>query len=234
MSLILSILIMTAVAVAIRTPLKTFPLLFYALALLVSVAGLYCTLVPSPSPLIRAFAFALQKGHLGFSLFALVMFIGVFANDSAIRRYFNPVRAELSILAAILIAGHFALYLRNYLLLAGDLLSLNLNIQSSLVLALVLMVLLVVLTVTSFNAVKRSMKASTWKAVQKLAYPFFGIVYFHLLGYLLPTALSGSVSAQLNLCAYSVIFVAYAALRIRKALRDREASERGGESSERG
>ncbi|MDR1088555.1 MAG: ferric reductase-like transmembrane domain-containing protein [Coriobacteriales bacterium] len=230
MSLILSLLIMTALAAAIRTPLKRFPLLFYGLAVAVSAAGLYCTLVPSPSPLIRAFAFALQKGQLSFSLFALVMFIGVFANDSALRRYFNPVRAELSILAAILIAGHFALYLRNYLLFAGDLFSFNANILASLALALALLVLLVVLTLTSFNAVKRRMNAGTWKAVQKLAYPFFGIVYFHLLGYLLPSALSGSTSAQINLAVYSIIFITYAALRIRKALRDREASEREAEA----
>jgi DMSO/TMAO reductase YedYZ heme-binding membrane subunit len=226
MSLIISLLVMTALAAAIRVPLGRLPLLFYGLACAVSVAGIYLTLFTHPHALIRAFAFAVQKGHLGFSLFAVVMYIGVFDARSPIRRFFNPVRAELSIIAAILIAGHFILYLRTYLVLMGDIFSLRWSILTALAIALILLTLLIVLTVSSFNAVKRKMRPATWKKLQKLAYLFFGLVYLHLLGYLLPPALSGSVTAMTNVAVYSVLFGAYAVLRVRKALRERRLRAR--------
>lgn len=225
MSLIVSLIIMSALAVALRNPLRHCPALFYVLAAAICIAGLYLTLAPNPNPFLRSLAFALQKGQIGVSLFAVVMFIGVFDSDTAVRRYFNPVRAQLSIMAAILIVGHLTLYLRNYLFLTASLLPLDLNILISLVLALVLIVLLAVLTATSVNVVKRRLKSSTWKALQKLAYLFFGLVYFHMLGYLLPAALSGSTTALINVVVYSGLFVSYAALRSKKALHDKKAPE---------
>ena len=59
-----------------------------------------------------------------------------------------------------------------------------------------LVVLLVVLGVTSFAFVKRQMSTASWKKVQKLAYPFFGLVYVHPLLMLLPSALHGGLAAQ--------------------------------------
>lgn len=72
------------------------------------------------------------------------------------------------------------------------------------VLAVVLLVLLVVLGVTSFAFVKRQMSTASWKKVQKLAYPFFGLVYVHLLLMLLPSALHGGLAAQASVVVYSV------------------------------
>jgi DMSO/TMAO reductase YedYZ heme-binding membrane subunit len=231
MSLIISLIVMTALAAAIRTPLKRLPLLFYGLAVLVSMAAIYLTLYPDPNPFIRAFAFAVQKGHVGFSLFAVVMYLGVFDTASAVRRYFNPVRAELSIMAAILMAGHFILYLRNYLMLLGGLLSLKWSILASLVVALVLLALLTVLTVTSFNAVKRRMRPAAWKKLQRLAYLFFGLIYLHMLGYLLPPALGGSTAAWVNVAVYTVLFGGYAVLRVRKMRRELQSSKNKAQSS---
>lgn len=225
MSLIVSLIIMTVLAVVIRNPLKRFPVVFYALAVLVSIAGIYLTLYISPYPPVRAFAYAIQKGHVGFSLFAVVMFIGVFGANTAVRRYFNPVRAELSIVAAILIAGHFCLYLRNYLFMGGDLASLKPNVLFALILAFIILVLLIALTVTSFNAVKRKMKQKSWKNLQRTAYIFFALVYFHLLGYLLPAALAGMTTVTVNLIVYTVLFVAYAVFRVRRAVVDKKALE---------
>ena len=88
-------------------------------------------------------------------------------------------------------------------------------------LALVLFALLLVLGVTSFNAVKRRMRADTWKRVQLLAYPFFGLVYVHLLLMLLPSALQGGAAAQASVAAYTAVFGTYAVLRVTRALLDR-------------
>lgn len=103
-----------------------------------------------------------------------------------------------------------AVYLESYLprLLGGG--EIGGNVMGAFVLAVVLLVLLVVLGVTSFAFVKRQMSTASWKKVQKLAYPFFGLVYVHLLLMLLPSALHGGLAAQASVAVYSVVFVGYA------------------------
>lgn len=116
----------------------------------------------------------------------------------------KPVRSELSIVAWFLSLGHMAVYLESYLprLLGGG--EIGGNVMGAFVLAVVLLVLLVVLGVTSFAFVKRQMSTASWKKVQKLAYPFFGLVYVHLLLMLLPSALHGGLAAQASVAVYSV------------------------------
>ncbi len=229
MSFIISHIVVIALSVVLRKPIKRFPILFYALAALISFAGIYFTLQPNPSEIVRVLVFAVQKGHVGLSLFALVMFVGVFDKGSSVRRIFNPIRAELSIMGCILIMAHLVPYLSNYLSMAANLLSLRVNILVALCLAMVMLVLLILLTVTSFNVLKAKMSAGTWKKVQVLAYPFFTLAYFHLLGYLIVPVMGGSGTALVNLTIYTILFVAYAALRVRKAMADKKADEQASE-----
>ena len=81
------------------------------------------------------------------------------------------------------------------------------------------------LGVTSFNVVKKRMKKETWKRVQLLAYPFWGLVYVHLLLMLVPSALRGGAPAQMAVAVYSVVFVGYALCRVGRALVDRSAED---------
>ena len=62
----------------------------------------------------------------------------------------------------------------------------------ALVVAVVLLVLVVVLGATSFRWVKRKMKASSWLALQRLAYVFYGLVYAHLMFMIGPSAFAGT------------------------------------------
>ena len=78
---------------------------------------------------------------------------------------------------------------------------------------------------TSFAFVKRQMSTASWKKVQKLAYPFFGLVYVHLLLMLLPSALHGGLAAQASVAVYSVVFVGYALCRVGRALADKRAED---------
>ena len=129
-------------------------------------------------------------------------------------------------MAWLLSLGHMAIYLSSY---AANL-STGLpqtNVAVALALALALFALLVVLGVTSFNVVKKRMKKETWKRVQLLAYPFWGLVYVHLLLMLVPSALRGGAPAQMAVAVYSVVFVGYAVLRIRRAAIDRRKEESG-------
>ena len=215
------VLVVTALfCVALRNVVRRVPLLFYALAVLVVAVFVFGAYVPLPWPLWSLLLVLVQKCLLPLALFAVVMFIGVLPGESRAKAWLRPVRAELSIVAWILSLGHMALYLASYAprLLGGRV---DGNVLAALMLALVLFALLLVLGVTSFNAVKRRMRADTWKRVQLLAYPFFGLVYVHLLLMLLPSALQGGAAAQASVAAYTAVFGTYAVLRVTRALLDR-------------
>jgi DMSO/TMAO reductase YedYZ heme-binding membrane subunit len=168
----------------------------------------------------------MRRGYIALALFTLVMFVGVFSDDSAIRRALLPIRAELSISAAIFIVGHFLPYLTGYLQLFFDSAALRVNIALSLIISLVLLLLLLVLTITSFNVVRRHMKPGTWKRVQRLSYLFFLLVYAHLIGFLLPSALQGSPVALTSITVYSLVFLSYGALRLRRHLVDKSVKQK--------
>lgn len=169
-----------------------------------------------------------RKCTLSLALFVVVMYIGVFARESKARTYLLPIRAELSIIAWILSLGHMVVYLMSYApQVAYGIDHMSGIVLGSLGVALVLFALLLVLGVTSFAFVKKGMKLRTWKRVQRLAYPFFILVYVHLLLMLLPAALKGGAAAQASVAVYSAVFIGYMALRLYRAAKDKAAGEQG-------
>ena len=100
----------------------------------------------------------------------------------------------------------------------------------ALAVALVLFALLLVLGVTSFNFVKKRMRKESWKRVQMLAYPFFLLVYAHLLLMLLPAALKGGLAAQASVAVYSAVFVGYVSLRLYRAAKGEPKPSRAGQA----
>jgi DMSO/TMAO reductase YedYZ heme-binding membrane subunit len=224
MSLIIALALAVIFTLVCNRALRRVPLAFYLLALAISVAGVYLTWNPNPNALLRAFAFAEQKGHIGFAFFVVVMFIGVLSPESPLRRRLNPVRAELSIFAALLILGHLVPYLLSYLALALGIFDMRAGIVISLLTALFMLLLLIVLTATSFNMVKARMKASHWKAIQRFSYLFFVLVFIHLAGYLIIPILRGSGYALLNMTIYLLVLISYLTLRLRRARIDRRAN----------
>ena len=223
MSLVVSVLVVVAFAFLCRRPLRLHPGVFYCVAVVISAFGIYLTMNPAPSAVVRVVAFAIQKGHVGFSMFILVMFIGVFARSSVVRKALAPVRAELSIMGSILIAGHFIPYLSSYLSMAADLFSLRPAVATSCILAVLLLVLLVPLFATSFPRVKKAMPAHWWMRVQRLAYPFFILAFFHLFGFFFAALLNGSPRAVTMCIVYAAILVAYVVARVHRRIADEKA-----------
>jgi DMSO/TMAO reductase YedYZ heme-binding membrane subunit len=215
-----------AAAFVLKSPLKRFPWMFYILAVAVCGVGLWLFFLPAAQrpAFLTGFSLIMRRGYIALSLFALVMFVGAFDDDSLIRRTLQPIRAELSIIASILIVGHFLPYLMGYMQQLTGLVLIRTNIVISLGISLALLILLVPLTVTSFTVVKRRMRPAIWKKLQKLAYVFFLLVYVHLTAFLLPSAIQGSPTALTSVAIYSVIFLAYLALRVLRVLQARRVS----------
>ena len=182
--------------------------------LLVGTAGALPEVVRGP------FAFIMRKGALGVALFIVVMYIGVLPRSGRPSRWLRPIRAELSIMACILIAGHMVAYLVVYLsgLVVGSVP--RAAVLAAFVVALGLLVLAVVLGVTSLRVVKRRMSARSWRKLQSAAYVFYGLILVHVLLMLGPAALQGSPAALVTVGVYTVVFVGYVAARIARAVAD--------------
>lgn len=208
--------------VVMKNPIKRFPVIFYSIAVLLDMLLLLGHWIVLPLVLWKSVLVFVQRSLFAQALFTIVMFTGVLGNKSTIRGYLMSIRAELSIIGAILVSGHAATFVMIYFgrLFAG-VTSLPTSTAVSFCISTILVVLLAVLTVTSFKAVKRRMRATNWKRVQSLAYVFFMLIYLHLLLVLLQPALAGGPSAILSIAVYTLLFLAYAVLRIRKAICDR-------------
>lgn len=191
------------------------PSVFYVIALIVDIvyAAGATGLISLPTQVWASFIFLIQKCTIALALFVVVMFIGALSTHSKIGIRMRSARAELSILACILTIGHIVAYLAPFasrVLSGGG----SGNVTISFAIAIVMLVLMVALGVTSFEFVKRRMKADSWKKLQRLAYVFFGLTYVHLALMLLPSAVSGGAAAVQSVAVYTVVFLAYAVARV--------------------
>lgn len=190
---------------------------FYVLAVAADVAyvigveGLLPRVVMGPLTLLMG------KCVLSLALFVVVMYIGVSPRDRRCISGLSRCAASCPLSHGILACGHMAVYLGSYAPRLGG--TLGVNVVSALVVALALLVLLLVLGVTSFAFVKRRMRTDSWKRLQRWAYVFFGLVYVHLMLMLAPAASQGGEAAVASVVVYTVIFGAYAALRVRPGAR---------------
>ncbi|MDR3052597.1 MAG: ferric reductase-like transmembrane domain-containing protein [Coriobacteriales bacterium] len=220
MLFLISLVVVSVLVVVLQVPLKRYPVVFYLLALALTGLYLYANFVGAAVPLWRYLLVYLQRCSLALALFTLVMFAGVLPDGSKLRTLLFSLRRELSILGCILASGHVVAYAAVFLpRMVTGFETTSANVLVSLSISLILTVLLAVLTLTSFVAVHKAMSPEGWKRVQLLAYPFFGLIYVHLVLVLAPSALVGNASAVLSLTAYTVLFGGYLVLRVRKAIK---------------
>lgn len=212
-------------------PIRKAPVALYAFAIALDLVYLYGMAsganTGASTGFWAAFLPFMQRCTLAFAFFTIVMFAGVFGEGSHIRTRIFAIRRQLSIAACILALCHIAYYVYTYFFqviqATGGVPTTNLAI--SLVISGLLLVLFTMLLVTSFNAVKRRMRAQTWKNVQRWAYVFYGMTYVHLAIILLPPAFAGKETAIVGMAVYTAVFAAYAVLRIGRALSNRKGHE---------
>jgi len=129
------------------------------------------------------------------------------------------IRGELSITAAILVLCHNFTYGITYfkmLFIKPE--ALSATQFTAAIISLVLIIIMIVLTVTSFQAVRKKMKAKKWKQLQRTAYVFYGLMYVHIMLINIPYARLGLGTYIANVVIYSIVFLGYAAMRIAKAV----------------
>lgn len=211
--------------------LKKHATVCYLLAAAVSAAVVICTATGAAAAFpawVRSWIWPIfARSALSTALFAAVMYAGAVPNGSTYMKTVMPIRGELSIIASILTLGHNISFGMTYFrLLFTEPSRLPLNQLLAAVCSLLMLCIMLPLFITSFKCVRKKMKGSSWKKLQRLAYGFYALIYVHVLLLTLPAARKGGSGYLLTVIVYSIVFLTYGAMRAGKALKNRSAAAR--------
>lgn len=219
MLLIISLIIVSLFIYFLKGSLKKHAGIYYIGAAVISIAVFLLEFLPMPLFVKNNILGIFAKGSIGTAMFVAVMYTGALPKGSKLIAPLMKIRGELSITAAILVLCHNFTYGITYfkmLFIKPE--ALSATQLTAAIISLVLIIIMIVLTVTSFQAVRKKMKAKKWKQLQRTAYVFYGLMYVHIMLINIPYARLGLGTYIANVVIYSIVFLGYAAMRIAKAV----------------
>lgn len=219
MLLVISLIIVSLFIYFLKDSLKKHAGIYYIGAAVISIAVFLIGFLPMPLFLKNNILGIFAKGSLGTAMFVAVMYAGALPKGSKLIAPLMKIRGELSITAAILVLCHNFTYGMTYfkmLFIKPE--ALSATQLTAAIISLVLIIIMIVLTVTSFQAVRKKMKAKKWKQLQRTAYVFYGLMYVHIMLINIPYARLGLGTYIANVVIYSIVFLGYAAMRIAKVV----------------
>ena len=219
MLLVISLIIVSLFIYFLKDSLKKHAGIYYIGAAVISIAVFLIGFLPMPLFLKNNILGIFAKGSLGTAMFVAVMYAGALPKGSKLIAPLMKIRGELSITAAILVLCHNFTYGMTYFkMLFIKPAALSATQLTAAIISLVLIIIMLVLTVTSFQAVRKKMKAKKWKQLQRTAYVFYGLMYVHIMLINIPYARLGLGTYIANVVIYSIVFLGYAAMRIARAV----------------
>lgn len=219
MLLVISLIIVSLFIYFLKDSLKKHAGIYYIGAAVISIAVFLIGFLPMPLFLKNNILGIFAKGSLGTAMFIAVMYAGALPKGSKLIAPLMKIRGELSITAAILVLCHNFTYGMTYFkMLFIKPAALSATQLTAAIISIILITIMLVLTVTSFQAVRKKMKAKKWKQLQRTAYVFYGLMYVHIMLINIPYARLGLGTYIANVVIYSIVFLGYAAMRIAKAV----------------
>ena len=219
MLLVISLIIVSLFIYFLKDSLKKHAGIYYIGAAVISIAVFLIGFLPMPLFLKNNILGIFAKGSLGTAMFVAVMYAGALPKDSKLIAPLMKIRGELSITAAILVLCHnFTYGITYFKMLFIKPAALSATQLTAAIISIILITIMLVLTVTSFQAVRKKMKAKKWKQLQRTAYVFYGLMYVHIMLINIPYARLGLGTYIANVVIYSIVFLGYAAMRIAKAV----------------
>lgn len=214
-----------------RNFIKNHSNICYVITTLFSIALIFATysgVISNTPTWIKDYVLPIfTKSSLATSIFVVVMYTGAFKNGSKLIKFLMPIRAQLSIIACILVLAHNAVYGKTHFVkLFTNPSSMATNMLIAAIISVILILIMLPLMITSFPKVRKKINPKVWKNIQKLAYIFYGLIYVHVMVITIPLAQKGIVPYIINIFVYSIVFLTYGAMRIRKALVKRKASSK--------
>ena len=219
MLLVISLIIVSLFIYFLKDSLKKHAGIYYIGAAVISIAVFLIGFLPIPLFVKNNILGIFAKGSLGTAMFVAVMYAGALPKDSKLIAPLMKIRGELSITAAILVLCHnFTYGITYFKMLFIKPAALSATQLTAAIISIILITIMLVLTVTSFQAVRKKMKAKKWKQLQRTAYVFYGLMYVHIMLINIPYARLGLGTYIANVVIYSIVFLGYAAMRIAKAV----------------
>ena len=219
MLLVISLIIVSLFIYFLKDSLKKHAGIYYIGAAVISIAAFLIGFLPMPLFVKNNVLGIFAKGSLGTAMFVAVMYAGALPKGSKLIAPLMKIRGELSITAAILVLCHNFTYGMTYFkMLFIKPAALSATQLTAAIISIILITIMLVLTVTSFQAVRKKMKAKKWKQLQRTAYIFYGLMYVHIMLINIPYARLGLGTYIANVVIYSIVFLGYAAMRIAKAV----------------
>lgn len=225
---IFSLILALLLAFGLQHQIKKYPIVFYIFSVLlvlsVSLYYQYELYEAFPKWFTTYIIDPFKRGAFSTALFILVMYAGALNSKWKVTQNLQRIRGELSIIACFITLGHNFVYGRKYfpnLLFHPSEMKPHHFIATLITLAMLAMML--PLMITSFQGIRKKMKAQTWKKVQRLAYPFFTLIYIHIMVLFIPKA----EKKWLEITIYTMIFLIYAILRIKKAVKTHLIQQQG-------
>ena len=219
MLLVISLIIVSLFIYFLKDSLKKHAGIYYIGAAVISIAVFLIGFLPMPLFVKNNILGIFAKGSLGTAMFVAVMYAGALPKGSKLIAPLMKIRGELSITAAILVLCHNFTYGMTYFkMLFIKPAALSATQLTAAIISIILITIMLVLTVTSFQAVRKKMKAKKWKQLQRTAYVFYGLMYVHIMLINIPYARLGLSTYIANVVIYSIVFLGYAAMRIAKAV----------------
>lgn len=219
MLLVISLIIVSLFIYFLKDSLKKHAGIYYIGAAVISIAVFLIGFLPMPLFVKNNVLGIFAKGSLGTAMFVAVMYAGALPKGSKLIAPLMKIRGELSITAAILVLCHNFTYGMTYFkMLFIKPAALSATQLTAAIISIILITIMLVLTVTSFQAVRKKMKAKKWKQLQRTAYIFYGLMYVHIMLINIPYARLGLGTYIANVVIYSIVFLGYAAMRIAKAV----------------
>ena len=222
----MNFLVCTAAVLALSfllyKPIRKYGWLLYILSAVAAFVFAQFSFLNAPPWFKSHVIYAFQRGSLSTAFFTVVMFTALFKNGTEIKKRLMSVRAELSLIGCFLALGHNLATGKTYfkaLFLTPEKLNASQFVAS--IISIVLILIMLPLMITSFRVIRRKMNAKTWKKLQRWAYPFYMLIFVHVMVLTVPLAAAGHTKYIPNLIIYSVVFVAYAAGRLWKAKSDK-------------
>lgn len=206
--------------------IKKYAMFFYIGAICCAIFGIISVITglnkSAPSPIDDIFILPFVRGTFATALFVIVMWLGVLPKKYSVISNLYMIRGEISIMACILALGHNIAYGivggQSFVKLFTNPSELQTNRLLAAIVSIILLIIMIPLFVTSFPLIRKKMKASFWKKLQRWAYLFYTLIYVHLLLLYIPLLSSDKagkvLSAQQNLVIYSLIFIPYFIVKI--------------------
>ena len=219
MNLIVGLIAITLFYILFADIIKKYPVLFYmaTYVLIIPVVLYYQTKFYKNMPIwfTRYVMDIFQRGIFSTVTFMIVMFLGVITTHNKYTRKLMSIRGEMSIIGCFAALCHnVAFGIRYFVEFFTNSEKMNIYTKTATIITLILISMMLPLMITSFKCVRNKMKAKNWKNLQKLAYPFFYLIYVHLM----VLFMHKPEKHMLSIVLYTVIYMLYTILRVRKYL----------------